>query len=268
MVLINHITMKVMKVNYRFLIIFILLGTISLMVTAEIPKVIAHRGFWRTEGSAQNSIRALIKADSIGCYASELDVWISADSVLIVNHDAGINGITIETSQSKDILTQKLQNGENVPTFESYLAEAAKLSIRLVCEIKTHNNRSLEKCAIEKILESVDKYNLNDKVDYITFSKDSFKNFINLSPPSTNVYYLEGDYIPDQVLFEGGRGIDYQLGILKKYPEWIEESHKLGLLVNVWTVDSVEDMEWCISQGVDFITTNEPEKLQNLIKEY
>ena len=33
-------------------------------------QVIAHRGFWKTEGSAQNSIAALLKADSIGCYGS------------------------------------------------------------------------------------------------------------------------------------------------------------------------------------------------------
>ena len=38
-------------------------------------KVIAHRGFWKTPGSSQNSISSLLKADSIGCYGSEFDVW-------------------------------------------------------------------------------------------------------------------------------------------------------------------------------------------------
>ena len=44
----------------------------------ERTKVIAHRGYWQTAGSAQNSIRALVKADSIGCYGSEFDVacWL------------------------------------------------------------------------------------------------------------------------------------------------------------------------------------------------
>ena len=28
--------------------------------------------------------------------------------------------------------------------------------------------------------------------------------------------------------------------------------------VNAWTVNEAKDMEWLISQGVDFITTNEP----------
>ena len=32
---------------------------------AQSTQVIAHRGFWKTDGSAQNSIAALVKADSI-----------------------------------------------------------------------------------------------------------------------------------------------------------------------------------------------------------
>lgn len=257
--------MKTKKYKFSFIIFTLIFGTINFITSAMNPKVIAHRGYWKTEGSAQNSIRSLIKADSIGCYASELDVWMTADSILVVNHDADINGIIIETSLSDEVLAQKLINGENVPTLEDYFAEASNLPIRLVCEVKTHNSRDSEKIAIRKIIELANHYGLNDKIDYITFSKDGFKNFINLSPSSSNVYYLEGDYIPAQILYEGGRGIDYQIGILKQHKEWIEECHKMGLLVNVWTVDSEEDMEWCINQGVDFITTNEPETLQKLI---
>ena len=40
-------------------------------------KAIAHRGFWKTPGSSQNSITSLLKADSIGCYGSEFDVWLT-----------------------------------------------------------------------------------------------------------------------------------------------------------------------------------------------
>ena len=50
-------------------------------------KVIAHRGFWKIPGSSQNSISSLLKADSIGCYGSEFDVWIAKDNKLVVNHD-------------------------------------------------------------------------------------------------------------------------------------------------------------------------------------
>ena len=39
---------------------------------AQKSQVIAHRGYWKTAGSAQNSITALQKADSIHCYGSEI----------------------------------------------------------------------------------------------------------------------------------------------------------------------------------------------------
>ncbi len=233
---------------------------------ADSPKVIAHRGYWKTPGSAQNSIRSIVKADSIGCYGSEFDVWMTADSVLVVNHDPTINGVHIETSPSEIVLAQKLSNGETVPTLESYLAVAAGLPSRIVCEMKEHDSRSHEKAAVKAILAMVDKYGLNDKVDYITFSRDGFKNFIKLAPKGTGVYYLDGDYVPAQIKEMGGAGIDYSLRAIKKHPEWIRECHDLGLLVNIWTVNAEEDMKWCIENGADFITTNEPELLQSLLK--
>ena len=47
-----------------------------------------------------------------------------------------------------------------------------------------------------------------------------------------------------------------------------KEAHDLGLTVNVWTVDEVEDMKWLIEQKVDFITTNEPVILQEELKKF
>ena len=42
---------------------------ISISATAQ-TNVIAHRGYWKTNGSAQNSVAALLKADEAGCYGS------------------------------------------------------------------------------------------------------------------------------------------------------------------------------------------------------
>ena len=64
----------------------------------------------------------------------------------------------------------------------------------------------------------------------------------------------------------GLAGIDYSAKVLRRHPEWIEQAHKLGLEVNVWTVDSEEDMQYFIDQNVDYITTNYPEQLQALLK--
>ena len=59
-------------------------------------KVIAHRGFWNTEGSAQNSLTSLRKAAEARLYGSEFDVQMTADSIIVVNHDNAIRGYIIE----------------------------------------------------------------------------------------------------------------------------------------------------------------------------
>ena len=58
-------------------------------------QVIAHRGFWKTEGSAQNSIMALEKAAEAQLYGSEFDVLMTADGKVVVNHDSSIEGMVI-----------------------------------------------------------------------------------------------------------------------------------------------------------------------------
>lgn len=230
------------------------------------PKVIAHRGYWNTKGASQNSIRSLVKADSIGCYASEFDVWMTPDSVLIVNHDPNINGVVIQNTPSEIVLKEKLSNGETVPTLDAYLKKAQGLKTRLVLELKTHDSRAREKAAVKATLDMVKKYGLEDRTDYIVFSKDAFKQYIKLAPKGSKVYFLNGDFIPAQIKADKGAGIDYSLKVMKKHPEWIKGCHDKGLEVNVWTVDKPEDIQWCIDNGVDYITTNEPELVQKMIK--
>lgn len=238
---------------------------VGLSVSASTPKVVAHRGFWNTDGSAQNSIAALVKADSVGCYAAEFDIWMTADGVLVVNHDATINGVVIEDSNSEEVLAQRLTNGETVPTLESYLLKARELDCRLVCELKEHSDRRQESKAVKALMEMIGKYGLSDRVDFITFSKDAFGQMVRQAPEGAGVYYLTGDYLPAQVKAMGGAGIDYSMRTIRRNPEWIKDAHDLGLLVNIWTVNDPADMQWCIDEGADFITTNEPLILQQLI---
>lgn len=66
----------------------------------------------------------------------------------------------------------------------------------------------------------------------------------------------------------GAAGADYGIWILQKHPEWIKQIHDLGMKVNVWTVDDEAGMKWCIDHGVDFITTNHPERFMEIQKTY
>lgn len=104
-------------------------------------KVIAHRGFWKTPGSSQNSISSLLKADSIGCYGSEFDVWIAKDNKLVVNHDPVYKMRPMEYSKGDALTGLKLSNGENLPSLEQYLEAGKNCNTRLILELKAHSNK-------------------------------------------------------------------------------------------------------------------------------
>ncbi len=244
-----------------------MLLTGSAAVAAQ-PKVISHRGYWTAPNSAQNSLASFTKADSVGVFGSEIDVWLTADDKLIVNHDRVYKGtdINMEKSTLKEITSIVLPNGENIPTLDAYLRlVAAKPDTRLILEMKSLSDLKREDLAAEKIIKALRKYNLLDRTDIIAFSINACLAFKKLMPDG-RIFYLNGDLAPRSIKKLGLTGIDYSMSVLRKNPKWVEQAHKEGLEVNVWTVDTEEDMRYFIDLGVDYITTDYPERLQALLK--
>ncbi|MCE7064335.1 glycerophosphodiester phosphodiesterase family protein [Dyadobacter sp. CY326] len=230
-------------------------------------KVIAHRGAWKNTGATENSIGALEHAIKLGCYGSEFDVHMSADSVLFILHDHAIQGTHIEKTNAQELSQIKLADGSALPTLEAYLKAGAKQKkTRLILEIKSSSiskERSLALAA--KCVEMVKKTKTERITDYIAFDFDVCKKVKELAPKA-HVEYLNGDKTPDEIEAAGLDGIDYHLSVLKRKPEYITEIRDKKLTTNVWTVNDEESMKWFLEKGVDYITTNEPELLLKITK--
>lgn len=249
--------------------VFTLMAAVLIAGTAmaQQTRVVCHRGYWKTEGSAQNSIRSLVKADSIRAFGSEFDVWMTADGGLVVNHDATFKGVNIETSTYEQVRAIRLDNGEQLPSLDEYLEAAKKLKngTRLVLEMKALKDFNREDECAAKIVDALKRYGLIGNTDIISFSINACLAFKKLLP-DTKIYYLDNDYTPRKIKSLGFAGIDYEQTVLIEHPEWVQQAHDLGLEVNVWTVNDEANMKYFIGQGVDYITTNEPVLLQKLLE--
>lgn len=234
---------------------------------AAAQAVVAHRGYWKAASGAQNSLQAYALADSVGAYASEFDVWLTAADSLVVNHDRHFGGVDFLTGSTDSILAITLKNGEPLPTLDAYLAQvAAHPGIRPVLELKHLGDMVREDLAAAMVVEALAKHGLLDSTDVISFSLNACLAFRKLAP-SLPVYYLDGDLPPRKLAELGFAGLDYNGSVLKAHPEWVDDAHKRGLKVNVWTIDRPDDMRLFKSMGVDFITTNEPALLLQIIGE-
>ncbi|MDR2809632.1 MAG: glycerophosphodiester phosphodiesterase [Tannerellaceae bacterium] len=229
-------------------------------------QIITHRGYWDKLGSAQNSLSSLENAIRMDAYGSELDVWITTDGVLVLNHDETYQGVVIQTSSSEALAPLRLINGEPLPTLQQCLDVAKKQQkTKLIVEIKPHNSIENDVRATQETVKLIHENGMDEWVDYISFSPHVCKELIRLSPQH-RVAYLNGDKSPQELKAEGYWGLDYASDVLKeKHPEWIKEAKALGLTTNVWTVNQVEQMRYFISEGIDYITTDNPQLLKGLL---
>ncbi len=114
-----------------------------------------------------------------------------------------------------------------------------------------------------KVVALVEQLHAQAWVDYISFDYDVCAEIMKMAPYG-RVAYLMGDKTPTELAQHDFYGLDYHFKVLQKNPDWIKEAQQKKLTVNVWTVND-QTMKELLRENVDFITTNEPELLLNVI---
>ncbi len=227
-------------------------------------EVIAHRGAWKNTNAPQNSIASLNHAIRLGCAGTEFDIHLTADSIPVINHDADYQGINIAKTKYADLLAKKLKNGEPIPTLENYLKVGMQQQkTLLVAEIKPSSaGKQWSLLLAEKVVELVNRLQAQAWVVYISFDYDILKRVIELDK-NAKTQYLNGNVSAAQLKADAITGADYHYSVLLKDENWIAKAHKEGIVVNAWTVNDTLVMDYFLLRQIDYLTTDEPEKLFN-----
>lgn len=236
-------------------------------VKLKAPKIIAHRCYHKN-GNTENSLAALKAAQNLGIYGAEIDIYITKDDKIMVHHDGVIAGKRIENCTYDEVKDLKLSNGEKLPLFTDMLEVVkSKPGMKLIIEIKDHQAVPREEKAVDEAIRLVSEYGLENQVEYIAFDYELCKR-IARAVPDAMIGYLSGDRDPKTVLDEGIRSIDYNFNTLSQKPEWISQAQQLGMIVNIWTVNSDSDLMKAIAMGVDYITTDNPDRLKEISERF
>ena len=240
---------------YQKTIVTACLCLAALSIQAQ-TQVIAHRGYWKAEGSAQNSLASLRKAAEAKVYGAEFDVQMTADGIVVVNHDNTIGSTAISRATYEQIKDSKLKNGETLPTLQAYLEEGRKLK-----------NKEHEDQAVKTIVKMVKDRGMEKQTEYISFSLNVCEQLVKATGGASEIFYINGDLSPQEAKAKGFTGIDYNFKVFDQHPEWVEEAHRCGLKVNAWTTNKEEDLKRMRDLGVDFVTTDHPVEAIRLMKE-
>ena len=242
-------------------------------VIAPVPnpsaKIIAHKGYHPGD-VPENSLQALQMAQELGVYGSEFDVWMTSDSKVVVYHDKTltVNGVSKKVyectyAELKDAVES---TGKPLATLEEFLEQGKKCpAVKLICEIKYHDNGDKTVAAAEACHSIVSAAGMTSQMEYISVNAAALKRLAVLAP-GVMLQDVNSDYPMDRAsaVAAGIKGINYDFN--KLTDTQIADAHEKGMVVGTWTVDKEEDMRTMINRGVDFITTNEPVLLQQVLE--
>lgn len=239
-------------------------------------EIIAHRG--SSFAAPENTLASVELAWQEQTDAVEIDVWLAADGRIAVSHDEKLDRTAGRPGKVSQMRLDELQQidvgawkgpawaGQRIPSLEAVLATVPN-GKRLFVEIK---------CGPEIVGAFVRAVKASGKqpvqVVVISFNLAVAKE-VKEKLPELKVYWLRGasprrdektgQWIdqPQDVLKTcreaklDGLDLSYKSQLTRQY---IDQIHRLGLKLYVWTVNSPDDARRLAELGVDGITTDRP----------
>ena len=246
---------------------------ISASAQCKAPKIVAHKGYHQRNGAPSNSIEALKMAQKEKFDLVEFDVNMSSDGELLVLHgdwhpnSKATNRVHAQYATKSSITSIPLANGAKVPTFEEWIAQAAKSNkTKMLIEIKGHDTPALDREVVEKIQVVLKKHNMQDKVFYLVGHEFLVHELVRLTPKGTPIALTNNYYSPSYCHSIGCKIAGRSYGSWRKNGHLIKQARDLGLETMVWTVNKPEDIEWCIKQGFDYVLTDNPIMMREILK--
>ena len=221
------------------------------------PLMIAHRGLSGIK--LENTKEAFTLASLHTYFGIETDVHVTKDNKLVVCHDDNIlrtSGVdmVIEKSLYDDLKKVKLYNGEYLPDLSDYIEICKSKDKMAVLELKN----SMTKENIQQCLDIISGLDYIDKTIIISFDPHNIVTVNELSNVKTqflcNLSSMLEQYFA--IYFAKHQKCDVDVNFENCTKFFVDECHKNGVKVNVYTVDTVVDANRMIEYGVDFITSN------------
>ena len=233
------------------------------------PKVVGHRGC-RYDGPFENTIASMKLAQAAGADAIEFDVNLTSDDQVIVFHGPKVPGVEkdIRKMSFADARKVVLPGGHRMPTMDEWFRQGEKHpEITLIVELKAQLSAEKDSILVKKTLEAIRKAGLEGKVEFTAF-RSAMCDEIRRQAPSAKIIYLQsGVNVHDAAWAKekGYNGISYDLNAFLNNPDIVAQARELGIETTLWLVNDYEVADWAILHGVDYISSDFPEKLVQYI---
>ncbi len=210
--------------------------------------VVGHRGFPRRR--PENTIASFVAAVEAGADIIEMDVWKTADDVVVVIHDGAVTApdgvLKVKEARWRELSGYRV-DGEPIPTLEGALQAVAGRAGVFV-EVKDPEAAGL----VGDVLRRVGAASWTAVISFHEEALVPLKGLVPLGliyakPPGriADAKRLGLDLVLPHHRLATARAVDF--------------AHRMGLKVVAWTVNDGRTMEGLWSRGVDGIASDDVE---------
>lgn len=223
------------------------------------PLVFAHRG-----GSAlapENTMAAFENGIALGADGLELDTHLSRDGVVVVHHDRALD----RTTALQGLILAR-DAGElaraGIPTLADVLRRFR--TTRVIVEMKV-NSRQLAAAVVDAVrhTDAVERVCLGSFGLKVLRAARTIEPAIATSAAREEVrlalYRSWCRWPVSRVSYDGYQVPECAGRTRVISPRFVEDAHRAGLGVQVWTVDTEADAARLLSWGVDALITDRPD---------
>lgn len=252
----------------KLLSLFIIFIFCSMQVQAQY-QIIAHRG--ASYKAPENTVAAAELAWELGADAVEVDIHLSKDGYIMVNHDKDTKRTAGKSWIIKDTRAKQLRKldvgsfkdpqykGEKMPFLEEIITTVPK-GKKLFIEVKSGTE------VLPVLKDIIRKEEKEDQMVVISFDKDVVTEGKKLMP-EIPFYWLRGnfeEYSLDEVVSVAKEnkldGLDVSYKLVT--PEFMQRMKKEGLEVYTYTINDASVAKELVTLKVDGITTDRPKWLK------
>ena len=237
------------------------------------PGVIAHRGV--SLEAPENTLPAIQKAIDLGCAMAEIDLRYTADGEVVVLHDATVDRTTDGSGRVAEKTLAELKGldagaranpgyrGTRVPTLKEAV-ELARGRIELYLDLKEPDSRP--------VVRVIEQLGARSMVVYRPYTYRALHEIL-AETPRARVLVDPGDWVQAPGLLEMLRR-DFPTGALSSdWANWtppaVAEARRRGMttFVNVLGAsDTPENLHRAVSLGFDYIQTDHPRELLEILR--
>lgn len=253
------------------------------------PAVCAHRG--DSAYYPENTLSAFLSAAELGVDCIESDVHLTADDQCVLWHDSTVDRMTSGTGEIRDYTLEELKQLDaaysfTLPGQTGYPFRGRGITIPSLAETlealpEMRFNLDLKDASLqlaERFIEVVGRYKAHARILGASFHYRQLRRLRKLAP--SLVTSFSSPEVRGLVVLQRIGLLKYVFpfkGLTLQVPEThgntrivtprlINLLHDRGISVQVWTINSADDMHRLLDMGVDGIVTDDPRLLQQVLQ--